>query len=317
MRWRFLILGWMLALSAWGQDVYEFTNILKITKSGLMDKSLVCVAMPVPVSNEYQTITDAKPNVGRVCKANNTGMMTYVKVEDLRAEVSYVAVRCNYQSHPVVINFNDTTTKNFIPGTDVRKYLGNEGEYVNLRNKWVRQTGDSLWALSNDSVLRYARLCYDYIGQNFRYIKGPFRTLKQVLKEGGGECGDLSTIFVNLMRYKGIPARHNLGMWLDCEPNGLFHVWPDFYMPEYGWVPVDPTNKVKNWNDDVFGRYNGGLVIMTQGMSTFSDDRFHFYDEPLQGARWRWWYWGGNGEFEFESQSMFRKVDESEVEAAQ
>ena len=91
------------------------------------------------------------------------------------------------------------------------------------------------------------------------------------------------------MRYKGIPARHNMGMWV----NGGYHVWPDFYHEDYGWVPVDPTFKNSNPNGDYFGRYDGNLIILSQGLTTYSGSDISVQNDPLQ--TYYYWYWFNSG----------------------
>ena len=93
------------------------------------------------------------------------------------------------------------------------------------------------------------------------------------------------------MRYKGIPARHNIGVWID----GGYHVWPDFYHEDYGWVPVDPTFKNSNRDEDYFGRYDGNLIILSQGLTTFFDSDISIQDVPLQTFFYWYWYNSGNG----------------------
>jgi len=84
-----------------------------------------------------------------------------------------------------------------------------------------------------------------------------------------GACGQHSALFIALCRAVRIPARAAGGLigwraWikeedlklfhpleLEISPDGLaaaqhymalrFHMWTEFYVPNYGWIPVDPT----------------------------------------------------------------------------
>jgi transglutaminase-like putative cysteine protease len=102
-----------------------------------------------------------------------------------------------------------------------------------------------------------------------------------------GECAQFSEFFVALCRATGIPARAVTGMigwgpWLKKEdlklrtqypltqlsPDGLAatrlygpfggHRWAEFYLPNYGWVPVEPT-----W--DAFVWLSNFRIIFTKG----------------------------------------------------
>ena len=82
-----------------------------------------------------------------------------------------------------------------------------------------------------------------------------------------------------------------MGVWVD----GGYHVWPDFYHEDYGWVPVDPTFKNNNPSGDYFGRYDGNLIILSQGLTTFSETDIELTNEPLQTFCYWFWYESGNG----------------------
>ncbi|MEM3402003.1 MAG: transglutaminase domain-containing protein [Candidatus Hadarchaeales archaeon] len=69
-----------------------------------------------------------------------------------------------------------------------------------------------------------------------------------------GDCTEYSNLFVALARAAGIPAKvvagngylpiYNVGGSADFSATG--HAWAIFYLPDYGWVPVDgvwPTGK--------------------------------------------------------------------------
>ncbi len=101
-----------------------------------------------------------------------------------------------------------------------------------------------------------------------------------------GACGQQSALFIALCRVVGIPARAVVGFvgWrpsikeedlkiflpreLNLSPERLAgtqhylaampHVWAEFYIPDYGWVPVDVTGRS-------FGHLGNNRVIMSKG----------------------------------------------------
>jgi len=73
------------------------------------------------------------------------------------------------------------------------------------------------------------------------------------LENGKGDCSEYSTLFAALMRAVGIPARTVAGhmsqvISLGGSSNssmswaGSPHMWAEFYVSGYGWVPVDPSS---------------------------------------------------------------------------
>lgn len=56
-------------------------------------------------------------------------------------------------------------------------------------------------------------------------------------KKRKGDCGDFSAIFCAFCRSVKIPARLITCRWFQ----GSGHVWAEFYLPKYGWIPVDTS----------------------------------------------------------------------------
>jgi hypothetical protein len=75
------------------------------------------------------------------------------------------------------------------------------------------------------------------------------------------------------------------------RPDGSYHVWSDFFLEQYGWVPVDVTYKNSNPSGDFFGKYDGNGIVMTKGVALQMDrgDGFTYIAELLQ--TYQWWYW--------------------------
>jgi hypothetical protein len=65
------------------------------------------------------------------------------------------------------------------------------------------------------------------------------------LVNGTGDCSEYSYLFVALCRAVGIPARVNVGFGFQGSQESVVdgHMWAEYYLQDYGWVPVDPT-----WN---------------------------------------------------------------------
>ncbi|PNX46188.1 MAG: transglutaminase, partial [Thermoplasmata archaeon M9B1D] len=62
-----------------------------------------------------------------------------------------------------------------------------------------------------------------------------------------GKCVDFSSVFVALSRTAGVPAREILGTRIskNGDITGAYHCRAEFYLPNYGWVPVDPSDVAK------------------------------------------------------------------------
>lgn len=98
---------------------------------------------------------------------------------------------------------------------------------------------------------RQSELVYDWIDANFPWAGArEYSTipciLQYVLTERHGDCGQVSLLYISLMRSLGVPARWESGWMLHPGETNL-HDWAEVYFEGIGWVPVDMS----------FGRYKG------------------------------------------------------------
>jgi tetratricopeptide (TPR) repeat protein len=93
-----------------------------------------------------------------------------------------------------------------------------------------------------------AKKIYDYVISNITYSFMPHLALwprgepesVYVHNNRCGDCGAQSMYFSALCRAVGIPTR-TTGGWQLFSGNFSGHFWAEFYLPNYGWIPVDPT----------------------------------------------------------------------------
>lgn len=94
-----------------------------------------------------------------------------------------------------------------------------------------------------------SELVYDYIISRYPWAGArEYSTIEcipqYVIDERHGDCGQVSLLYISLMRSLGIPARWESGWML--HPGELnLHDWAEVYFEGVGWVPVDTS----------FGRY--------------------------------------------------------------
>ncbi|MCM1224854.1 MAG: transglutaminase-like domain-containing protein, partial [Lachnospiraceae bacterium] len=94
-----------------------------------------------------------------------------------------------------------------------------------------------------------SELVYDYIIRRYPWAGArEYSTIpcmpQYVMDEGHGDCGQVSLLYISLMRSLGIPARWESGWMLHPGEKNL-HDWAEVYFEGIGWVPVDVS----------FGRY--------------------------------------------------------------
>lgn len=284
-------------------EKFEMSNKTIFTRTGDGQITRFQALMPLPQSNIYQTVKNVSYNEGRVLldmKYGNKALFVN-RGEFVNSEYVMETVFDVYTKKVAVDLSKITSFQAYNPNSDAcKRFLGDRGEYVVTSNPYIVKTGDRLWAES-ENVLDYARRCYEYVAANFSYIKGSWRTLEKILEDGGGECGDFSTLVVNLLRYKGIPSRHNICVTF----KGGYHVWVDFYIEGFGWIPLDATYKNNNPKGDFFGKYDGECIIVAQDLCY----DFDLEDRPIDALQtYYYWYNYDGGECEITGTHLVQKI---------
>ncbi|MFO7850144.1 MAG: transglutaminase domain-containing protein [Spirochaetia bacterium] len=91
------------------------------------------------------------------------------------------------------------------------------------------------------SPYKKAEAIYDYLVDNMEENPSFSGTLEEALESG--ECGssDFGLLFVTLARTVEVPARPSAGYLVYGDKRTKRHVWAEFYLPDYGWIPADPA----------------------------------------------------------------------------
>lgn len=90
-----------------------------------------------------------------------------------------------------------------------------------------------------------ARKIFNYLIDNMYYeMAGGWNTAPTVLERGNGSCSEYAFVYIAMCRAAGIPARYVGSVVIrgdDACIDDIFHRWVEIYLPNYGWIPVDPS----------------------------------------------------------------------------
>ncbi len=117
---------------------------------------------------------------------------------------------------------------------------------------------------------RQSELVFDYIIGRYPWAGArEYSTIpcipEYVLREGHGDCGQVSLLYISLMRTLGVPARWESGWMLHPGEKNL-HDWAEVYFEGVGWLPVDVS----------FGRYTTSSDPAVQGFYSHGIDAHRF-----------------------------------------
>ncbi|MDO4574781.1 MAG: transglutaminase-like domain-containing protein [Planctomycetia bacterium] len=102
---------------------------------------------------------------------------------------------------------------------------------------------------------------YRQVREKVAYQKGPLKGVLAALREGSGDCEELSALFVAICRAKKIPART---VWVPLEEiPGEYHCYAEFYLENKKgrgyWFPCQPAG------DTALGELPQRYVVLQKG----------------------------------------------------
>ncbi len=157
---------------------------------------------------------------------------------------------------------------------------------------------------SEQNPYRKAQLLFAWIDENTPWASArEYSTINCIpeyaLKNGHGDCGIQTLLFITLCRLNGIPARWQSG-WELQPPHDSMHDWGMIYFEPYGWVPMDITYGLRKSADpELKWFYLSGMdsyrIIFNDGYgAAFFPEKTHFRSETVDSQRGEVEWSGGN-----------------------
>lgn len=252
-----------------------------------------------PQTNMYQTIVESftASNVSTVRSKDNVNECWFKNWTSPSDGGVYLSLPFNIVSNSIRTDFDkiDGYEEYDINSFIYKTYTGTDSydgqKYVDPDNNAIKACADQLWKEADGDIVKYARKASTWTANNIPYTRmnTGIHPVQDIL-DNGGDCGNQASIFISLLRAKGIPARHVVLCRI-----GSFHVRAEFYLAGYGWIPADPNGEQSVPGIDWFGNvdYDADAVVMSQGMCLT-------YNLPVIGqctcilgqglsAYWFWW----------------------------
>jgi transglutaminase-like putative cysteine protease len=151
------------------------------------------------------------------------------------------------------------------------KYLANNEKYQYNHPVIQDAVKKSLGKDETNNPYWMARKMFNYIIDNMYYeMVGGWNTAPAVLERGNGSCSEYTFVYIAMCRSVGIPARYVGSLVVrgdKASMDDVFHRWVEIYLPNYGWVPVDPSGgdrKLPRDQANAIGHLPARYLITTQ-----------------------------------------------------
>ncbi|MEQ8188022.1 MAG: transglutaminase-like domain-containing protein [Candidatus Eremiobacterota bacterium] len=231
---------------------YVGTHTIDIPEDKLPKKGTLKLWFPMPVLTGSQRdikITSITPEeyVKTPPLIDSELGLVYMEIPlenrkgNLKCEIKFLFT--SYEQNFIIDpnNTGEYDRENFL----YRHYTSSGGNTIitpEIKEKALEITGDE------KNPYKAAKKIYDYIVNNIKYSLMPHLSLNAtgiaestyIHKYGYGDCSTQSLYFVALCRSIGIPARTTGGYQMILGEEAP-HFWAEFYLPDYGWVPVDTS----------------------------------------------------------------------------
>lgn len=201
-------------------DVMCFNDEESWQFSGLISSSLPAKTMYVDEENNWHSVFD----VGEISPG---------EVKEIQLELIYEA-----DIYDPGISEQDVGEISEVPPS-LALYLEPDDKWES-DNPTLIQTANGLVGGETNAYL-VAEKIVDFVVERLSYeIQAERHGALWAYLHQIGDCSEYTDLSIALARAAGLPARAVYG-WGYSEDNLLGHAWAEFYLPNKGWQPIDPT----------------------------------------------------------------------------
>jgi transglutaminase-like putative cysteine protease len=136
----------------------------------------------------------------------------------------------------------------------LRRYL-NATKYWDINDDFIKQEARTVKE-GQQTLLDVIKSNYQYINENLEYDENKATSenerigATEALLGGASVCMEYADVMIALLRAQGIPSRAAIGYanLKEIAPSReqVRHQWVQVWIPEYGWLSVDPTFESNN-----------------------------------------------------------------------
>ncbi|RJP66474.1 MAG: transglutaminase domain-containing protein [Ignavibacteriales bacterium] len=206
----------------------------------------------------------------------------YVEKKAVKDKPTVFKMELEYTSFADYTNVEADKVKGYDVNSDLYKVFTTERPLHIVFTDRVKEVSEKIIGDETNPYLK-AKKIFTWISQTKPWAGArEYSTIENIsdyiLREGHGDCGIKTLLFVTLCRYNGIPAKWQSG-WMLHPVEVNLHDWGEVYFEGYGWVPVDQSFGIQNLSDEKEKYfYLGGL---DQYRLIANDD----YSQPLFPAK--------------------------------
>jgi len=233
---------------------WEGTGLLSIPSDKLPKTGTLRIWVPLPIETESQknvTIISVEP--AQYIKSQ-TGTNADIGIAYL--EIPLASVTGNSLNVSTKFRFTEYEQRFSIDPAKVGNYNTSDPEYLKYTSPSgnialtpeLKQKAREIVGNETNPYRKTQKIYWDVISQPYTLpsyarilANGTGQPMSEYVRiTGYGDCGAQSAYFAALCRAEGIPARALGGQQMIPGFEGV-HIWSEYYLPGYGWIPNDVT----------------------------------------------------------------------------
>lgn len=232
-------------LNALSTNIYEISLPREFSETNQRVKIESIYPAPARISKDSEGNIIAKFEV-RANKSSEISITGYIWLEqevlEDRREIP----------NPTLQEYKSSVTKD----SNLNKYLAST-TYWEVTDSYIKEQADTL--LENTTTLMdVIKSDYRYINERLDYDENKANSenerigARAALQGGGSVCMEYADSMIAILRAQGIPSRAALGysnlnvLEKTNEDGSTRHQWVQVWIPEYGWLSIDPTYESEN-----------------------------------------------------------------------
>ncbi len=183
---------------------------------------------------------------------------------DIQVTTTFESYNVRYFIYPDLVG-----SLNDIPADIKSKYLKDDEKYQ-IDGQVIQETIKKVVG-DEENPYWIMRKLYQYLIGHLHYVMdGAWDTAPTVITNGHGSCSEYSFVYIALCKAAGLPTRYVGATWDRKEyayMDDVYHRWVEVYLPNYGWIPTDPTHGDRKLPRDQaypIGLISNSALITTQ-----------------------------------------------------
>lgn len=234
----------------------EISGVLKALSTNIYEISLPREFAETNQKVYFEELSPAPQSIHKDTEGNMIAMFEVPANEEGKIVVKgYITVEQEEYSEGNTIDIGyEEYLESIRKSGYINKYL-KPTKYWNSSDDYIKQEADKL-KQDLTTLLDIIEADYQYVNEKLEYDQEKATSENtrigalNALQGGASVCMEYADVMISLLRAQGIPARAAIGYTnieaLISTTDQVRHQWVQVWVPDYGWLSIDPTFESQN-----------------------------------------------------------------------